>query len=296
MSLCRWAARSVATWVLLCAFGTAHASDIAAVEKRGFIVVAVSPEASAFHTLAHGEADGFDGDLIGKLRLTTSMTIREKVVERGDIAAALRDGTVDIAAISTEVTPDWQEKVDVSLPVAETTLHWLARKGDDRIHALADLGHRPFGYPQGGAGYTSLLELDHFLVRAGTTVGEATAYESYDDAVRDLEAGRIDFIFAPVGELGAIERRAPDRLVLGDAVGQRRYAAWAVAKGNDSVKALLDKFLSSERSNGDLAALQEKWLGRSVADLPDHVDAKDWWAARSDRPKVLPILSHPEPD
>lgn len=295
MSLCRWVPRSVGVLVVAGAAMTAQAADLGTIEQRGYIIIAVSPDASPFHTLTEGKASGFDGDLLAKLRQAAPFRVREQIVPMADLAAALRDGAVDAAAISVEVTPDWQEKVATVEPVAETTPHYLVRKSAAKVPSLAELGGKPLGYLQGSAGFASLTELEHYLAHAGATLGEATAYDSYDEAYRDLAAGRIDYIFGPMADLDVLALRHADDVAIGDAVGERRYAAWAVAKGNDSVATYLDAFLATERANGDLAALQQKWLGATVADLPDHVTAKGWWAARSDR-KPLPVQTHLEPD
>lgn len=295
MSLCRWVPRGAAVLAFACAAMTARAADLGAIEQRGYIIVAVSPDASPFHTLADGKASGFDGDLIDKLRHAAPFEVREQIVPVADVATALRDGTVDAAAITTEVTPEWQQKVAIVQPVAETTLHVLTHKSEGRVPSLAELGSKPLGYLQGSAGFASLTELEHYLAHAGAMLGEATAYDSFEDAYRDLQSGRIAYVFGPVADLAILAFHHPDAVAIGDAVGERRYAAWAVAKGNDGVAAYLDKFLSTERAGGDLAALQRKWLGETFADLPDHVTARDWWAARSDR-KPLPVQTHLEPD
>jgi polar amino acid transport system substrate-binding protein len=44
--------------------------------------------------------------------------------------------------------------------------------------------------------------------------------------------------------------------------------AWAVKKGNASLWAFLNGFLTAERENGELARLQEKWFDKSFDDLP----------------------------
>jgi polar amino acid transport system substrate-binding protein len=61
----------------------------------------------------------------------------------------------------------------------------------------------------------------------------------------------------------------PDVFEIGQAVSGRTVPAWAVAKGNTQLLALIDDFLKEQKKSGNLSALQQKWLGQSFPDLPD---------------------------
>jgi hypothetical protein len=58
----------------------------------------------------------------------------------------------------------------------------------------------------------------------------------------------------------------------------------------------LEAFVLTERSNGNLAALQQTWLGRRFPDLPDRVTAAERWAVRNDRTAGAPAPDLREPD
>jgi polar amino acid transport system substrate-binding protein len=52
-------------------------------------------------------------------------------------------------------------------------------------------------------------------------------------------------------------------------VGEKSYAAWAVQKGNNSVREFLDTFLAQQKANGSMKQLQAQWLKINFEDLPN---------------------------
>jgi polar amino acid transport system substrate-binding protein len=274
----------------------AQAASLAEIKQRGYMVVAVSPEASPFDAIENGKPSGFDAELLETLRRSAPFELREQIVPARDLAAGLQNGAIDLAARSITVTPARQASVAFGPPLAETTLYYLKRRDDDRIHALADLGGRRFGVIAGEATVQALAEVEHHLAKAGGRLGDAVRFDSDAEAYGALASGRVDYVIDEIDDLAAAARREPDAFAIGAPVAQKTYAAWAVAKGNDALAAFVTELLTRERRNGDLAALQQKWLGRSFPDLPDSVVAQDWWTVRDDRPAVLPIPSRKDPD
>ena len=68
--------------------------------------------------------------------------------------------------------------------------------------------------------------------------------------------------------LSTLVSEKPNVFELGQRVGEKSYAAWAVAKGNNSVTEYLNAFLARQKSNGTLKKLQAQWLKISFDDLP----------------------------
>jgi polar amino acid transport system substrate-binding protein len=106
---------------------------------------------------------------------------------------------------------------------------------------------------------------------------------------------QIDYVVGDIADLQMAVRDNPNGLEIGEAVSQKIYVAWVTAKDSPEIAGLVSGFLDQQRKSGELAALQQKFLGRPFPDLPETVAAKDWWAAR-DKPKVFPIPSIKDPD
>ena len=140
-----------------------------------------------------------------------------------------------------------------------------------------------------------LTEFEHRLAKAGGVLGEGTEYPSYQDATKALIDKQIDYVVGDIADLQLAVRDNPAALEIGEAVSQKIYVAWATAKDSPEIAALVSGFVEQERKSGALQALQQKYLGQAIPDLPQTVAAKDWWLAR-DKPKVFPIPTVKDPD
>jgi polar amino acid transport system substrate-binding protein len=121
----------------------------------------------------------------------------------------------------------------------------------------------------GSAQLEKLPELETMLVTTGGKLGQVVQYTSYPEAYQDLALGRTDFVINTIINLKSLVADKPDVFEIGQAVSGRTVPAWAVQKGNAQLLALINDFLMAQKKSGNLATLQQKWLGQSFPDLPD---------------------------
>ncbi len=274
--------------------GAAQAATLAEIKARGFVVVGVSSAPSPFGGVEDGRPAGFDAALIGDFAKVAGVEVRTQFLAPGDVEAALRSGTVDILGSTTEITPARQQALTFD-PVAETTRYYLKRKDDRKIGGIADLNGRRFGSMSGSDRLRDLAELENRLARAGAKLGDAVEYSTVREAADALVARRVDYILGDIADLEAAVRAHPGDVEIGEPISRKVYAGWATATNNPEIGGMVTNFLAQERKSGALAGLQEKYLGRSFADVPAAVTATDWWTAR-EKPAVLPIPSIKDPD
>jgi len=268
---------------------------LAQVRERGFLVAGVVDAASPFGGVADGKATGFDAALIDGFGKSVPIEIRQQPIAPDEVEAALSSGKVDIVASSVEITAPGQRAVSYISPVAEATRYYLKRKGDDRIRTISDLADKGFGFRASSHSSMELTEFEHHLAKTGGALGEGHEYQTYREAAKALIDKQVDYVVGDIADLQMAVREKPNDLEIGDAVSQKIYVAWATAKNSPELAGLVTGFLDQQRKSGELQALQQKFLGRPFPDLPETVDAKDWWAAR-DKPKVFPIPSIKDPD
>jgi polar amino acid transport system substrate-binding protein len=280
--------------VAICA-QDARATTLAQLHERGFLVAGIVDAASPFGGVADGKATGFDAALIDGFGKSVPIEIRQQPIAPDEVEAALSSGKVDIVASSVEITAPGQGAVTFARPVAEATRYYLKRKGDGAIKTLADLGGKRFGSRASSSSLPELTEFEHRLAKAGAALGEGTEYSTYQEASKALIDKQIDYVIGDVADLQVAVRDNPNALEIGQAVSQKIYVAWTTAKDSPEIAGLVSGFVEQERKSGGLQALQQKYLGGPVPDLPETVAAKDWWAAR-DKPKVFPIPTVKDPD
>ena len=274
-----------------------QAASLAEIKARGYMVVAVAAETSPFATIQNGKRTGFDADLLDRLRHAAPFEIRERPVPAASLAASLQSGEIDAIATSLEISPARQQILDFAPPVAESTLYYLKRHNDTAIKSLGDLGGRKLGLRKGSATFLALTEVEHNLAKTGNKpLGTPTEYPSDTDTYRALETRKIDYVIGDIDDLAEIAKSKPKAFAVGQPVAHRNFVAWAVAKHNEALADFLKTFMLHERTSGDLATLQQKWLGWRFADLPDSVSAQDWWTNRQDKPAVFPIPTLRDPD
>jgi polar amino acid transport system substrate-binding protein len=273
----------------------ARATTLAQLHQRGFLVAGIVDAASPFGGVADGKATGFDAALIDGFGKSVPIEIRQQPIAPDEVESALSSGKVDIIASSVEITAPRQGAMSFASPVAEATRYYLKRKGDGTTRTLADLAGKRFGSRASSGGLPELTEFEHRLAKAGGALGEGTEYPTYQDAAKALSDKQIDYVIGDIADLEMAVRDNPNDFEIGEAVSQKIYVAWATAKDSPEIAALVSGFIEQERKSGALQALQQKYLGGPVPDLPETVAAKDWWLAR-DKPKVFPIPTVKDPD
>lgn len=249
--------------LFLLSAGSVDAATLREIEARGYMMVGMAAQPSAFGGMADGKPSGFDAALIDDFARSVPFKVRRRPIAAGDIEAALIDGTIDLAASSIEIAPRQQAVAFVG-PDAETTRHYLKRKGDHRIATVADLGGRRFGATDS----LDVTEMESRLAQAGAKTGDSIDYPTVREAGDLLVARRVDFVVGAIADLEASVRQHPNDLEIGSPVSAKAYAGWAVARNNVALALQVRNFLSVERNTGALAALQQKYLGRSFADMP----------------------------
>ncbi len=145
--------------------------------------------------------------------------------------------------------------------VAEATRYYLKRKGDSGIGSLADLNGKRFGSRSSSSGLLELTEFEHRLAKAGGVLGEGTEYPTYREAAKALTDKQIDYVIGDLTDLRIAIRDNPNDLEIGDAVSQKIFVAWPVAKNSPEVAGLVSDYLAQARKSGELGALQQKFLG-----------------------------------
>ena len=243
------------------------------IKKRGYMVVVTEDDFRPFEFIQDGKPTGYDNELIEKLRKFVPFEIKQQIIPWTGLLAGVSTGKYDIAITAAIITKERVESLDFSLPISAVTDYYMKRKDDDKIKTIKDLSGRPLGIQAGSALLQHLPQLQAKLESMGGKLGEVVQYTSYPEAYQDLAIGRTDFVINTQINIATIVKEKPDVFAMGEAVAAPGYAGWPVKKGNTELLKLIDDFLTQERANGDMAALQKKWLGFE-SDMPSDYTPK----------------------
>lgn len=246
----------------------ASAATLDEIRKRGYLIVATEDNYPPFEFIQDGKPAGLDHDLYQLLKKYAPFEVRQEILPWQGLLAGVVSGQFDVALSAATISEQRAQQLSFAMPVAEGTHFYLKRKGDNRISSVKDLSGLIAGTQQGSSIHQRMSEVDALLQKSGGKLGKVVTYASYPEAYQDLANGRLDYVLNGVVALADVIRKRPADFELGEAVVPRAYVGWAVRKGNRELRDYLNQFLAEQRKNGNMAKLQEKWLGRTFTDLP----------------------------
>lgn len=256
--------RVLALGLGLCAVSAVQASaesTLDAVIKKGTITVGTSLGTPPFGlTNQDMEPDGFDVGL-AKL-IARDLGVKLNVV---DIVAAnripsLTSGKTDIVISSFSITAERAKAIAFTNPVFVDQQVFLGKK-DLTVEKLTDLKGKTIGVTRSTTNDIAVTK----------RAPEGVKIQRYDDDAstnQALLAGQVDGIVTSGGLAVAISKRSPDvevKFVVSQApmgIGLRR--------GDPDLLHWLNTDIFMLWTNGEIQALQEKWMGAANKELPTY--------------------------
>lgn len=239
------------------------------VKQRGYLLVATEDDYPPFEFLVNGKPTGFDHELLERLRKVVPFEIRQEILPWQKVLPGVREGKYDVALSAAIITDERSQYLDFTMPICESTIAYVKRKDDLSIRSLRELSGKVLGTQKGGASFEVVPELAAELKKQGGALGQVKQYRTFTEAYQDLLNKQLDAVLNNIVSLSVLVNEKPAIFELGERVGRKAYAAWAVKKGNQDVLDLLNQFLSSQRASGELKQLQAKWLKITFDELPD---------------------------
>lgn len=245
------------------AIGTAQGATLEEIKKRGYIVVATEDDFRPFEFVKDGKPTGFNNEMVDILRKYASFEIRQEILPWTGILAGVATGKYDIAITAALITKERVQSLDFTSPIADATHYYVKRKSDTAIKSIKDLNGKALGVQAGSGMLGRLPELKAMLEKEGGKMGKVVEYTSYPEAYQDLALGRTDYVVNTVINLKSLVAEKPGIFELGQAVSGKSYPAWAIKKGNTELVAYMNEFISKQKANGAMPALQKKWFGEA---------------------------------
>jgi len=246
---------------------SAPAATLTEIKARGYMVVATEDNLPPFEYVVATRPRGYDTDLLGLLKADSGIDIRQEIVPWQEILSGVESGKYDAAVTAAVITPRTSKRVDFTTPIAEATMAYIGRSSDKSINSIKDLAGRTVGVLQDGASAEVIPDLQAEIKRSHGKPAKVVEFRTYAEAYQALVSRRVDAVISNATTLAQLVRDTSGVFKLGQQVGKKSYAAWAVKKGNFSVLEFLDAFLAEQKSNGTLARLQAKY-SMSFPDLP----------------------------
>ena len=248
---------------------SALAASLEEIKKRGYRVVATEDDYPPFEYVVNGKPVGYDHALLAILKKYAKFEIRQEILPWQGILPGVASGKYDVALTAAVITDERAKSLDFTIPISESTMAYVKRKGDNRIKSIKELSGMTLGVQQGGASFQALPDLEATLKTTGGKLGQVVQYGAFSEAYQDLLNKRLDAVVQNIVSLSTLISEKSAQFELGQRVGKKSYAAWAVAKGNKSLLDFLDAFLAEKKKDGTYLKLQKEYLKITFPDLPN---------------------------
>ncbi|OEJ97535.1 ABC transporter substrate-binding protein [Streptomyces thermolilacinus] len=203
-----------------------------------------------------GKVVGFDValiDLVAK-NLGVEQKILDTPFENFKTGAFLNSGECDLAAAGMTITDERRKNVDFSIPYFDATQAVLASKKSG-VRTLAEVKARK-------------LKLGAQAETTGESYAKSqgfdpVAFESSDAVLNGLRTGQVDAVVIdyPVVRGWLKDKANAAAFVLGQNVDTGEVYGFSVKKGNDRLRAAIDKAIRDAKADGTYKKIYEEWIG-----------------------------------
>jgi PAS domain S-box-containing protein len=200
---------------------------------------------------AQGAAAGFTPDLLRDIAEETDLRFEFVPLTWPEAMAALESGEVHL--VSMIRTPDRLGKFEFSAPHSRITQAIFRRSGASDISGLASLGGHVVGLQRGDVSEAELGDRTDFQRRFVNSKLEGMLL---------LNTGRLEaFLCAQQAGVRLVSANGLSQVELATSGLFPQDLAFAARRGDRSLIQLLDAQLEKHRASGELAVLQDRWLG-----------------------------------
>lgn len=205
----------------------------------------------------NGDYEGFDIELAQEVGKKMNKTIKLQPIDWKMKETELNSGNVDLLWNGYSITEERKEKVAFSKPYMKNRQAIITLKDSD-IKTKADLS----GKKVAAQDQSSAVDA---IGKAKDDFKELVTFPTNDEALRDLESGRVDAVVAD--EILAryyIKLKGEEKYeVLNEDFGDEEYGI-GMRKDDTKLQEALNKALEEVIADGKAAEISNKWFGEDI--------------------------------
>ncbi|MBL4931356.1 amino acid ABC transporter substrate-binding protein [Clostridium paridis] len=238
-------------------------TDLAKIKDKGEMVVGLD---DTFVPMGfkddNGDINGFDVDLANAVGEKLGVKVKFQPIDWTMKESELNGGKIDVIWNGYSITDERKEKVAFSKPYLENK-QVIITLANSPIKTKADLNGKNVA-AQNGSSAVDAVEKEADLVKTFKG-GKLVTFETNNDALMDLEAGRVD---AVVGDEILIryytnQRGESKYKVLDDNFGTEEYGI-GFRKDDKEFLSAVQKALDELKADGTSKKISEKWFGKDI--------------------------------
>ena len=209
-----------------------------------------------------GEIVGFDVDLAKEVGQRLDKEVIFQPIDWSMKESELNSGNIDFIWNGYTITEERKEKVDFSEAYLNNKQAIVTLATAD-INAKSDLAGKKVG-AQSESSAIEAMEKDMELYESFNG-GEAITFEDNNQALMDLEAGRIDAVVADeILVKYYIKLKGEDKFkVLTEDFGSEEYGV-GIRKGDIETVEAVNNAFEEMKKDGKMAEISQKWFGEDI--------------------------------
>jgi polar amino acid transport system substrate-binding protein len=209
-----------------------------------------------------GEVVGFDIDLAKEVSKKIGKEITFQPIDWSMKETELNSGKIDFIWNGYTITKEREEKVSFSTPYLDNR-QVIITLASSSINSKADLKGAKVG-AQNQSSAVDAINKEAELLKSFND-GKVYTFETNNDALMDLEAGRIDAVVADeiLARYYIAKKGVGKYKVLKDDFGSETYGV-GVRKSDKALLDKLNKAFDDMRNDGTAKKISEKWFGENI--------------------------------
>ncbi|MEQ8155791.1 MAG: amino acid ABC transporter substrate-binding protein [Clostridiaceae bacterium] len=241
----------------------AEKTDLAKIKEKGEMVVGLD---DTFVPMGFkdekGDIVGFDVDLAAEVAKKIGVKVKFQPIDWSMKESELTGGKIDVIWNGYSISDERKEKVAFSKPYLENK-QVIITLANSPVNTKADLKGKAVA-AQNGSTAVDAVEKEADLLKSFKD-GKLVTFETNNDALMDLEAGRVD---AVVGDEILIryftaQRGESKYKVLDENFGTEEYGV-GFRKEDKEFLAAVQKALDEMKAEGTSKKISEKWFGKDI--------------------------------
>lgn len=211
----------------------------------------------------NGELVGFDVELAKAVCEKLGKEYKFQAIDWSMKETELNSGNIDLIWNGYSISDERKEKVEFSKPYLDNK-QIIVTLADSSINKKADLEGKKVG-AQNQSTAVDAVKADESNIIEKFDGGDLVTFENNNDALMDLEAGRLDAIV--VDEILAryyIEARGSEKYkILDENFGDEQYGV-GIRKGDTEFVEAFNKALDEVIEDGTAGKISKKWFGEDI--------------------------------
>ena len=205
-----------------------------------------------------GETKGFDIDLAKAAEKKLGKKFRFQNIDWNLKETELNTGKIDAIWNGYSYSDERAKKVGMTDPYMEN-LQVLLVLADSPIQTKSDLAGKTLAVQAGSTGAELVASDPQF--QSSLTGGQPAAYDTFDQALRDVEVGRADAVLGDSILLTYYAKQKGEKKfrVLEDHFGEEKFVV-AVRLDDTKFRDALNGFLKEAKTDGTIEKLSQKWF------------------------------------